>query len=549
MATLHVRVREAQLAWMLDARAIIEGFVSRPNYYSRSYIFHDPDTMNIFDGQITSFGRVFDFGVRALRVFATKIESSAINLSHQRRVSKGSWQENDQLRVCDDDLRGLAAALERMHELVVGWKIATGQNGPLTDRQAQRLLRFDSEIAHTNTRLYELGRLPIGHNVPWETNCVVAPVSIPPHRDRRNEGTHVWADIDYFRASLAKRCPGLAVFDWHKHQFALAGLSVMECMLYGDAVDRVLDAVHVYPIKTTLAEFEAGVDALAATIAGDEIERTESKITIKIGNLDIVVHAKVSNDIAELLHSFDLGSHAVAYDGKALYASQLGRDTALRHSVVVEPMSIYPGFEHRLGIAQQYFIVSMPGLDVSSLLINRRSKCGAAVVFGPPVVRDTWIHCALIGTPDPENQAEIRDGTMAVAKYVPGMRISSIQPDYRKLFAARYSLCVVPLCIDKLRELVGPDRAKRIVSTIIDTGSHPDTDTVYDDKLDGELRRIPFALKSIVRPRAPNPNWYGDADMPVPGRFKVEPYHTLLAGLPERMAKIVEFYASRPAWP
>lgn len=81
-----------------------------------------------------------------------------------------------------------------------------------------------------------------------------------------------------------------------------------------------------------------------------------------------VVFARPYNTISEVLHGFDLGSSAVAWDGKKVYYSSLGK-LAFEYGVnVLDLTRRRPSYEHRIEkYFQRGFSLVLPDLDTTTI--------------------------------------------------------------------------------------------------------------------------------------------------------------------------------------
>ena len=518
---------QAEIDWLRDARAIIAKYQQGDAICDA---LRQPPDLNSF---YEKFVESVNFTIRMAATISNQMIEKNLARRSENRPGNVVWSYDRQMQH-ERVMTVTGEILERLHEHIVTAFI-TGL-WHTRDAKWRDILRFDADVAHTNTRVYDLSLRP-DYSRSWEECAVAAPIVRP----RNDEAIKAYADVESFRSFLKKWYPKFCDFDLQRHRFALAGLGVMLCIIDGTS-SLVIDA---YPIGTTLAEFETGIDAMAATLEPEYVIRCEQWIDfyMRVGSR-VRVHATVAKDLSELLQSFDLGSHAVAYDGTRLYASQIGRDSVARKAVIVNPMAIYPEFERRLWEARENFITCMPGFGVSESMYNIG---GGKIDWARSLQamdRNVWLSDEVEIMYDEEEFPTCR------AEYIPGMRISAIQPDVRDDFARAYAECAAPTPdVLALKNLLGPDRAKRVAATFIDTGSLPDAAAVYDDKLDGDLLRIPFTLKSIVRPRAPDPNWYGTDAPYVPSRVPIEPQHDPTraeyygGGMTDRVAKIAAFYA------
>ena len=438
----------------------------------------------------------------------------SVEVVARRTLGVASLRESAAVRLM---FSALEETIETLHEMVVDELIAGRADHPMR----ARILRFDATISHTNARLYALSEC-VGSMGIWGPGFPTPVVRRPDAARAMPTPISAGAISDMiFRNELI---PRLHKFNLRRNRLVVAGRALMARVLARgstqalacdpsgvvECADQTEYPLDIYPVGIDgVGEFEASATSLAAHLNPIAVAAVrDAYVELRFESAPPVrIHTAAAKNLSELLASFDLGSDAIAYDSQ-IYVSQLGRDALVRRAVVVNPAARYPGYEARLQEVPNDFVVCLPEFDVSAALGGGElgamtSETGAPPTIarlydrGPLVVEVGRLVCGAASSPAPP----------MVRAYTRGMPITLA--DWDEDFEAKYRACFDPLCVERLRELLGTERTKAILAAIVDRGEAPPASAVYADSR--PPTRAARKMPSIVRDREPATDWYGTA--------------------------------------
>lgn len=154
------------------------------------------------------------------------------------------------------------------------------------------------------------------------------------------------------KEQLLKEFPALKHLDWNK--FTVAGGAVCAKILgHGKSRDVDIFMHHVDSDTEAMKLISAQINSIILANKREQftIERSFRCVTLSIGSrLDIDTYQFILRrytSISEVIHSFDIGASAVAFDGQSVWLTNLARFAYEYGYNIVDPSRRSPSYEYR----------------------------------------------------------------------------------------------------------------------------------------------------------------------------------------------------------
>jgi hypothetical protein len=264
--------------------------------------------------------------------------------------------------------------------------------GATVNRQVEAVMAEEARVAELFSHaLVDEGLYGLHSLAPFEP-LKLGPTMLKPVGYR--EYTRV-LDDEAFAAGFRSAAPFLDLFGLEEHGLVFAGSCAGDLLWRSLVPGLHRKAFNLFPVGHDDASFLSVLNKLqqylAEILAGMRVRHSTERVTFTgfygFRPYTVQIFKRRTPSLDDLLRSFDLGSSAVAWDGRRVTLSALGKLTAEHRVVMFDPYKRRANSEWRLSDASsQGFAVCLQNLSV---YLWGRINCQLNAVDGFPCSPDS----------------------------------------------------------------------------------------------------------------------------------------------------------------